>query len=341
MTSGTGIPVDNAAIMSTVLEGILYGFSVLMFIGTIWALTYKRHMRDVNRPITAVAVLLFVLSTAHIVVDIIQTEDGLVKYRDLFPSGPDAFFADVPSEIFVTKNVIFTLQTLLGDGVMIYRCFIVWQTVWVIIAPSILWCSVTVAGLYSVYAFSQAAQSASNTETLFFEATHQWISAFYALTLATNLLSSGFLAFRIWKTERNVSTVRAMKVTTTSILRVVIDAAILYSIALLCALISSVCSNNGAFVMIGILTPIISIVFYMVIIRIAMGRNTDGHILTVGGGSTTETDREDLRHYPLKPLQVHISQFTHTDGTSVYGNGSQDRPSIGKEVSVERASCNV
>ncbi|KAG1783400.1 hypothetical protein EV702DRAFT_1191823 [Suillus placidus] len=85
--------------MSTVLEGILYGFSVLMFIGTIWALTYKRHMRDVNRPITSVAVLLFVLSTAHMVVDIIQTEDGLVKYHDTFTSGPEAFFVDVPRKI--------------------------------------------------------------------------------------------------------------------------------------------------------------------------------------------------------------------------------------------------
>lgn len=35
-----------------------------MFIGTIWALTHERHMRSVNRLITAVAVLLFVLSTA-------------------------------------------------------------------------------------------------------------------------------------------------------------------------------------------------------------------------------------------------------------------------------------
>jgi hypothetical protein len=34
-----------------------------MFIGTMWALTYKRRMRDVNRPITVVAVLLLLVST--------------------------------------------------------------------------------------------------------------------------------------------------------------------------------------------------------------------------------------------------------------------------------------
>ncbi|KAG1726152.1 hypothetical protein EDB19DRAFT_1945314 [Suillus lakei] len=337
MAFAKGMPLDNAAIMSTVLEGILYGFSVLMFIGTIWALTYRRNMRDVNRPITVVAVLLLVLSTAHMVVDIIQTEDGLVTYRNMFSAGPEAFFVDVPREIFVIKNVIFILQTLKGKK--IYRCYMVWQTVWVIILPSMLWCSVAVTGVYSLYGFSHAAAPTS-AKSIFSKTTRQWMAAFFALTLATNLLSSGLLAYRIWKIERNVSTARTTKVTTTSILRMVIDAALLYSIALLCTLISSLRSNNGAFVMIGILTSIISIAFYMVIIRIAIGKSTHSHILTVHGGSSSEADR-NLRQYPLKPLQVHISQFTHNDGASVYRNGNQGRPSTGKEVSVEGTSCEV
>jgi hypothetical protein len=106
-----------------------------MFIGTIWALTYKHHMRDVNRPITAVAVLLLALSTAvsflpftpnvmlksskHMVVDIIRTEEGLVQYRDTFPGGPEAFFAEIARKTFLIKNAIFVSQTLLGDGVVV------------------------------------------------------------------------------------------------------------------------------------------------------------------------------------------------------------------------------
>jgi hypothetical protein len=34
-----------------------------MFIGTVWALNYKRQMRDVNRPIAVVAILLLLVST--------------------------------------------------------------------------------------------------------------------------------------------------------------------------------------------------------------------------------------------------------------------------------------
>lgn len=34
-----------------------------MFIGTVWALSYKRRMRDINRPIAVVAILLLLAST--------------------------------------------------------------------------------------------------------------------------------------------------------------------------------------------------------------------------------------------------------------------------------------
>ncbi|KAG1799038.1 uncharacterized protein HD556DRAFT_1460800 [Suillus plorans] len=155
----------------------------------------------------------------------------------------------------------------------------IWRSIWVIILPSIMWCSVAVTGVCSIYEFWHASIISGNVFGLL--VIHNWISVFYALTLATNLLSSGLLAYRIWKIEHNVTSSRTTKITTTSILRVVMDAAILYSIALLCTLIGVVCSNNGSLVMIDMLTSIISITFYMVIIRIAMGKSTHSHILTV------------------------------------------------------------
>ena len=116
------------------------GFSVLMFVGTMWALTHKRRMQEINRPIVAVAILLLLLSTSvslspptfdiilisieHIIVDIVRVEEGLVRYRDTFPGGPPAFFADVAQVTFVIKNAIYVMQTLLGDGVVVSSVFV-------------------------------------------------------------------------------------------------------------------------------------------------------------------------------------------------------------------------
>lgn len=49
----------------------------------------------------------------------IRVEDGLVKYRNTFPGGPVAFFADLTQQTVVIKNVVYVLQTLLADGVVV------------------------------------------------------------------------------------------------------------------------------------------------------------------------------------------------------------------------------
>ncbi|KAG2356405.1 hypothetical protein BDR07DRAFT_450956 [Suillus spraguei] len=78
----TNISIDAVTIISLSLEGILYGISIFMFLGTIYALTHNRHIRTINHPSLVVALLLLILSTAHIVINIIRTGDGLVKYRE-------------------------------------------------------------------------------------------------------------------------------------------------------------------------------------------------------------------------------------------------------------------
>ncbi|KAG2052745.1 hypothetical protein BDR06DRAFT_508092 [Suillus hirtellus] len=71
----------------------------------------------------------------------------------------------------------------------------------------------------------------TNAKNVFGNQTGHWITVFLSLTLATNLLSSGLLAYLIWTIERNVSGAYATK-KYMPILRVLIDAALLYSAVL-------------------------------------------------------------------------------------------------------------
>ncbi|KAG2144617.1 hypothetical protein DEU56DRAFT_979173 [Suillus clintonianus] len=333
---GAGIPLDAGALMSTVLEGILYGFSVLMFVGTIWSLTYKRHMQDMNRPIAVVAVLLLILSTAvsisplylrpelfpdespkHMVVNIIRAEDGLVRDRNIL-GGPSAYFADVSQQTYVIKHSIYVLQTLLADGVVIYRCYVVWQSVWIVVLPIMLWCSVAVTGVIALYSVSQAGTGSG----IFLHALAQWVTAFFASTIATNLLSSGLLAYRIWTIQRSISGVHTTaRSTVMPIVRVLVDAAILYSAALLTALILFVRGNNGQDAVVDLAMPIMSIAFYMVLIRIALNKKDRTFVsttsLSIPRRTASEVEQERSRQlYAMKPLQVHVAQFTHEDRTS-------------------------
>jgi len=63
-------------------------------------------------------------SLKHLVIDIIRLEHGFVTYRDTFPGGPLGFFQDISQPTFVTKNLIYALQTMIGDGVVVCSIFI-------------------------------------------------------------------------------------------------------------------------------------------------------------------------------------------------------------------------
>ncbi|KAG1725537.1 hypothetical protein EDB19DRAFT_1915054 [Suillus lakei] len=81
----------------------------------------------------------------------------------------------------------------------------------VIVLPSMLWCSVAVIGGSATYSFSQVTGNSGDIYANELGQPVQWVTAFFALTIATNLLSSGLLAYRIWMIEHDVSTVRAVK----------------------------------------------------------------------------------------------------------------------------------
>ncbi|KAG1865985.1 hypothetical protein F4604DRAFT_1682979 [Suillus subluteus] len=214
MADASSNSLDTAVLISTVLEGVLYGFSILMFIGTMWAMTYKRSIRDFNRqslpqPSCCRSSALFGSNT------------DLCTYQGV----PAAYFADVSRETYLIKNSIYILQTLLGDAVAIYRCYVVWQAAWVIILPSLLWCCVAVTGALSVYGDSQT----SSNGIISTQVNVECMGAFCGLTLAANLYEFGIT-------------------------------------------------------LLATLTPVISIAFYMVIIRIAIGQNTLSQVLTVQWG---------------------------------------------------------
>ncbi|KAG2101326.1 uncharacterized protein F5147DRAFT_655307 [Suillus discolor] len=116
------MPLDAAAIMSTALEGILY---ILMFMGSIWALTYKKTHEGRQSAVAAVVILPVSLSSTVIFLRQNQSFGVVDPMLDmsrhmLFPRGPAAFSADVKQKMFMARNVANITQTMLADWVVVW-----------------------------------------------------------------------------------------------------------------------------------------------------------------------------------------------------------------------------
>ncbi|KAJ7321650.1 hypothetical protein DFH08DRAFT_941901 [Mycena albidolilacea] len=92
----------------------------------------------INWVIVGVSVVLFVNSTLNLVVVLITIYQAFVLYKG--PGGPDHIFMHGSGWKTITKSVNVPLQSLVGDGILIYRCWIVCNKSWLIVAlPLLIW----------------------------------------------------------------------------------------------------------------------------------------------------------------------------------------------------------
>jgi len=301
------IPLDKAELLSVLLETLLYGFSLLMFATTIWTLLSQRSTHTLNRKMFTAACALLLVSTAHLVIDIIRIMEGLILYRDTYPGGPVAYFSDVSQWTFVSKNYVFTAQTLIGDGVVLYRCYAVWQSKLVMILPVLLWCATVATGIGAPYTGSKVTQSKVFGGTL-----AQWITWFWAMALATNLLTTFLLVSRIWYVHRKAKRLCANSRTSQlqRILHILVDSGVIYSLTLLVSLICFLSQSNSQYVMLDVVTPIISITFYMVITRVGLATQANRTMTSMRLKNTTIEN--SIIAEQRRRTQVHVTTFTES-----------------------------
>ncbi|THU76167.1 hypothetical protein K435DRAFT_974535 [Dendrothele bispora CBS 962.96] len=304
-TSRNDIASDTTAIISLACEWGLYGVSVLLYGATVRRLTSSRAPR-VGRRMIALATVFFALSTAHAIANLIRLNEGFVNKRDSsFPngSGPTAFFSDASQTYFVAINDIYSIQTLLADAVVVYRCYVVWQTVKAILFPVTLWLGLlsTVIGcLYQLHGPNQPGKEIFSIS--------DWVNAFFAMSLFTNLISTSLLAFKIWTVNKEASKYRTTPGVLGPILRVIIDSGILYSVTLILTLITFISRSNSQFIFLDLLMPVMAISFYLVIIRISMARRDCSNSRDV-----IESKPPSRIDCQLRPVEVNIPQLTEHD----------------------------
>ncbi|KAF8129475.1 hypothetical protein EV363DRAFT_1399813 [Boletus edulis] len=301
----TGISPDKAELLAVLLEALLYGFSLLMFAASIYTLWSRRCNHIVNCKMFAVACALLLCSTAHLVIHIMRVMDGLILYRDTQPGGPVGYFSDLSKWTFDAKNLVYTAQTQIGDGVILYRCYLVWQSKLIMILPVLLWFASGITGIVIGYVSATARQSG-----VFGGALSRWITLWWATALATNLLATLLLLLRIWHIDRKAKGMHGdHQSQLRRILHIIVDAGVIYTLTLLVALICFLLQSDGQQVVLDMVTPIISITFYMVIIRVGIANRANiATDIPLGDVSADNTLSAECR----RRMQVHVTKSTES-----------------------------
>ncbi|THH29642.1 hypothetical protein EUX98_g4556 [Antrodiella citrinella] len=229
--------------------------------------------------------------------------DGFLTKGPLHDGGVDGFFADVSEPVYILKGALYNVQTLILDAVVIYRAHVVWKNFWILLFPVLGWFGLLASCVGLNYAF---ATTPPDTDDVFSHHTGGWVISVYAMTLATNVTATTLLAYRIWRVNRRAAEFVASD-RLSIVLHVVIESGLIYSVFITAALLTFVAGSNTVYVLLDILSPIISIVFNMIIVRVGLTAGSTG--LTVIG---VESDRHhaDLEFAATNPGTHHVRRDT-------------------------------
>ncbi|KAG1857091.1 hypothetical protein F4604DRAFT_1203652 [Suillus subluteus] len=183
------ISINVSATIGVVCEAFLYGVYCVLFIISV-VILIKRY-RLTNRVIWVANCLLFITSTAHFA----------LVFNHFYIALKYAPFSEFGNETpaMMGANLLSSVVDLVGDLLLIYRCWFVWgKNSYVIILPLLT----ALGGFGCILAIPSLLLSINPTSPVPPTEIVPLTVAGYVLPLCTNIMVTGLIAGRLWYLTR-------------------------------------------------------------------------------------------------------------------------------------------
>ncbi|KAF9642559.1 hypothetical protein BDM02DRAFT_2050570 [Thelephora ganbajun] len=276
------LPLDKAYLTAIWLETLFYGINFTLC----WICGYVLIKKKKKIPWIMLAVVIFqwMLSTVHVSLGFTRLIYGFIYYRN-GDGGPAAYFSNISIPGNVAKVFIHTLNTAVGDGVVVWRilsrCYLVWGKSWkVVIPPLTLLCGFIVSGIGQTYHFARG----QDIHSAFQHTLTLWNGLVFSFSLATNITATSLIALRVWYVFRMISGV-TRNLGTAKILVLVIESGMIYSAALIIEIACYFAGSNAFYILYDPIAQLTSIVPTMILLLVGF-RQTSNDIRTRANATT-------------------------------------------------------
>ncbi|KAI0827051.1 hypothetical protein BC628DRAFT_1502452 [Trametes gibbosa] len=301
------IPLDKASFVALWVETFFYGTYAVLYAICIYILAYKKGKGSpVNRPMVMATTAMFLMSTVHVIVDLVR---GLKAF---FNAEQDAlaYYAQIWDGLSIFKQALYATNNIVADGLVVYRCYVVWGYNWKIITvPVVMLISTTVCAYLAVYNFSQVHPG----DNVFASNIAEWGTALFSLSLATNIVVTSLIATRIWWIARQASHTlgRRHAEKYKNAVAIIIESGAIYSFCLMTLLILYCQQTNAQYIAYDSLAQIMGIVPTLIVVRVGLGISTQD--ITDYATTHNHTTGATTRSGPTFALPMRFRQNTEFD----------------------------
>ncbi|KAF9522529.1 hypothetical protein CPB83DRAFT_97259 [Crepidotus variabilis] len=254
--------LDAAQFVALLLETLLIGVFYVLLIQTFEVLRFRAKTRRESffRPMTFCALALLGTITARWITDISRIFGAFILPEKSYsvqagePNPAEIAFLKLSDPNFVAASAMYTSSTVLGDGFMIYRLWLVWgKNKLIIIPPILLLWGIAITGAVVAYRFEKY-------DIAILVSNGPWIISSYLSTFLCNLYSTALIALKIslsGRELRKAHTIPALDLA--KVAEILVESAALYSCCLIISLATYLSGSgvNVHFIVVSMTNPII------------------------------------------------------------------------------------
>ncbi|KAJ6576670.1 hypothetical protein DFH09DRAFT_1149970 [Mycena vulgaris] len=276
-------PITEAQLTGNYFETLTYGMYLVTCCFCVQSLFWipqhggeerLRRRSEIRWMLVSVFCFIFVVNTFDDIIGLVHNLAAFVKYTG--PGGSKEELTNIHDWINIARSFAQTANMIVGDFVLIYRCYIVYGRRWLVVVPSFV---LYLTGIAMAIKLMYVEITTSNGAiTLNSNVIKPWWSAFFAITAAQNVLTTGLLVWRIWRVEHQNARYRGTGGRTTSsiivprtqlhkVIRVVAESGLAYSTLVFMTFVVSVCNSNALYPLSDATLQATGITFNVIIIR--------------------------------------------------------------------------
>ncbi|KAH9476023.1 hypothetical protein JR316_0011592 [Psilocybe cubensis] len=271
-----GITFDVANTFAVWIEVFLYGVYVTLFVSAITVILKKRATARMESAHSAwifliCVILMFMVATLHLVINVYRFLRANILGVD--PAGALHYFFDSTRWENITANAIMCVMSWLGDALVIYRCYYVWDcNFWIVALPLVLFFGTIGINSSTLYWFTHPYDTHLKVPTMI-----SLLNAIFPLALTQNVLTTGLIAFKIWlqhkASSRSGVVDRGSRLSLIRILIIIIESAMVYTLQLLVVIILYFKKSNAQFIVQSAIVPSVGIVFVLIAVRVHVAKS--------------------------------------------------------------------
>jgi len=169
----------------------------------------------------------------------------------------------------IIKLVTTLVAIMVGDSILVYRCWIVWRRNYsVILLPFLLLLANTSCA--GVIIWILVAVESPFSETLVDQKIRPFFLAHSAIAIPLNVITTSLLLFPIWMVHRETTkqfSIQRKRTILTSTMRIVAESGILYTASALISFCTYVIDSNAFYIAVALQIQLMGIAFNLIIIR--------------------------------------------------------------------------